>query len=366
MASITLPAKPSSAIAARRFVRENATLDSMRYTESDLLVTEVVANVLEHAPECQEMDLQVEDVGVAGMKVTVSNRSTTGIVSHEGGMGTTILDRFSKSWGYDFDGRELHVWFLLRTPGANTITIETEDADLFAALPTDPEFSEELMRRHSDLASAIARRYRGKGVEDDDLEQVAHMALLKAIQRFDPSVGGLRPFAAVTISGELKKLLRDKGWSVRVPRSLQEQALEVNKARSVLTQRIGRPPEPEEIAEYLDVDTAAVVEALGAGKAYTSASMDMPSPETGITLLDRIEDPNASVLSVEDRLIIEDAISSLPERERHILHFRFNEDMTQSEIAEILGISQMHVSRLLAGAMDQLRPLLVGDESQPH
>lgn len=362
MPSITLPAEPSSAIAARGFVRENAVLDAMRYTESDLLVTEVVANVMQHAPQCTEFELRVEDAGVAGLKVTISSGPSDGMRSEQRGMGHTILARFARSWGHEFDGNKLHVWFLLRTPGASTISTEVDDSDLFAALSTDPEISEELIRRHSDLATAIARRYRGKGVEDDDLEQVAHMALLKAIQRFDPKVGGLRPYAAVTISGELKKLLRDKGWSVRVPRSLQERALEVNGARSVLTQRMGRPPEPHEIADHLDFEVSDVLAALEAGKAYTSTSMDMPSPETGITLLDRIEDPDRSTLSVEDRLVIEDAITKLPERERHLLHLRFNEDMTQSEIAAILQISQMHVSRLLAGAIEELRPLLLPDE----
>lgn len=362
MASIVLPVEPASALKARRFVRTNSKLDSIRHTEADLLVTELVANVVRHSSSSPEFRVELASSEINGMKVSVAH-SYSGSLSTEVGIGHTLVERIARTWGIDHDGEILKVWFTVRTPGTTSVGVDIDDAELFRAMEENPDLSAELLRRHSDLASSIARRYRGKGIEDEDLEQVAQMALLKAIQRFDESAGTLRPFAAVTISGEMKKLLRDKGWSVRVPRSLQERVLEVNYVRSELTQRLGRAPEPSEIAERIDLDLEDVKTALEAGKAYTSGSIDRPSPETGLTLLERIEDPNHALWSIEDRLAMGDAIGRLPERQQQIIHLRFNEDMTQSEIAEILGISQMHVSRLLLAATEELRSLLDPSDS---
>ncbi len=357
MASIVLPVEPGSALAARRFVRANSRLDSIRHTEADLLVTELVANVVRHSPGSPELHVEVVSSEVSGMKVSVAH-SFSGKLGTDVGVGHTLVEHIARTWGVDHDGEALKVWFTVRTPGTTSVADDIDDAELFGAMAENPDLSAELLRRHSDLASSIARRYRGKGIEDEDLEQVAQMALLKAIQRFDETAGTLRPFAAVTISGEMKKLLRDKGWSVRVPRSLQERVLEVNYVRSELTQRLGRAPEPAEIAERIDLSLEDVNTALEAGKAYTSGSIDQPSPETGLTLLERIEDPSDAIWSIEDRLAMGDAIARLPKRQQQIVHLRFNEDMTQSEIAEILGISQMHVSRLLLTATEELRSLL--------
>lgn len=355
MPSISLPNKPESAVAARHFIRDNATLDSMRYTEADLLVSELVTNVIQHAPDTDSFDLVVDTQDVAGMRVTISHPFARSIDGVAPGIGFTLVERMSRTWGSSFDDGYLNVWFTLRTPGVSAVSPEMDDNELFKLIAEDPAFSDELIRRHSDLASAIARRYRRKGIDDEDLEQVAHMALLKAIQRFDESVGTLRPFAAVTISGELKKLLRDKGWAVRVPRSLQERALLVNRTITEMTQALERPPIPDELARKLDISSEEVIEAMGASQAYSSSSIDRPSTETGLTLLDRLEEDDPGMLNLEDRIAIEDAIAQLPGRQRHILHLRFNEDMTQSEIAEILAISQMHVSRLLSSAVDELR-----------
>jgi RNA polymerase sigma-B factor len=354
MPTIVLPLDPSSANQARKFVRQNSTLDSIRYTEADLLVTELVTNVLRHSSQSPEMVVEVSTSDIGGLRVAV-NHHFVGATSFEPGIGFTLVNRIAPRWGTDQDDDALTVWFTLRTPGATAVSADTSDDELFLALEENPDLSAELVRRHGDLATSIARRYRGKGIEDEDLEQVAQMALLKAIQRYDNSVGPLRPFAAVTISGEMKKLLRDKGWAIRVPRSLQERVLEVNRARADLTQRLGRAPEVSEIAREINLDLEEVQNALEAGKAYTSGSIDAPSPETGLTLIDRIEDPGDTDWSIEDRLAVGDAISQLPERQQQILRLRFNEDMTQSEIADILGISQMHVSRLITAATEELR-----------
>lgn len=355
MASIVLPLDPSSANEARRFIRQNSTLDSIRYTEADLLVTELVSNVIRHSGQSPEISVNVTTSDIGGMKVAVSH-NFVGVSSFDPGIGHTLVNRIARSWGINKDDDTLTVWFTLRTPGAtSSVSANASDEELFLALDENPDVSAELVKRHSDLATSIARRYRGKGIEDEDLDQVAQMALLKAIQRYDISVGSLRPFAAVTVSGEMKKMLRDKGWAIRVPRSLQERVLEVNQARADLTQRLGRSPEPFEIAREVNLELEEVQVAIEAGAAYTSGSIDMPSAETGLTLLDRMEDPGAADWTIEDRLAIDTAISRLPKREQQILHLRFNEDMTQSEIAEILDISQMHVSRLLSAAIEELK-----------
>lgn len=359
MHAIELPNAPDSAALARRFVRANARLDSMRHTEADLLVTELVTNVANHATEVPTFLLSVDPRDAAGMRVKIQHPFPRPIDGKEAGIGHTLVGRIARKWGHDHDGEQLSVWFVLRTPGTAAVSPDADDEELLDLMSLDPaSYSDELIRRHSDLATAIARRYRRKGIDDDDLEQVAHMALLKAIQRFDKSLGNLRPYAAVTISGELKKLLRDKGWAVRVPRSLQERSLQVSRATGVLTQSLRRPPTADEIALHLDLSEEEVAEAINAGGAYSATSIDRPAEETGLSLLDRLEESDPGLLNVEERLAVEEAIALLPDRQQHILDLRFNEDLTQSEIAEILNISQMHVSRLLADAVGALRDSL--------
>jgi RNA polymerase sigma-B factor len=353
---IELPASPESAAAARMFIRDNATLDSMRRAEADLLVTELIGNVVQHSPETSEISITLEQDRERGLVVRVSHTRASGLDDPRPGTGFFLLERLGRSWGHDHDDGNLTVWFTLRTPGAISVSADVPDEELFERMVEDPAaYSDELVRRHVDLAASISRRYRGKGIDEDDLLQVANMALLKAIQRFDPAIGTLRPYAAATISGELKRLLRDRGWSVRVPRSLQERALEVSKASERLAQSLNRAPEPSELAEELDLTEEEVLEALDARQAYATSSMDRPAESTGVPLLERLEDDDVRLLLADDRLIVEEAMSKLPERQQRILQLRFNEDMTQSEIADEIGISQMHVSRLLARALESLK-----------
>lgn len=353
---LTLEAKPDSASAARLFLRETTKLDSMRHAEADLLVTELIGNVIQHSPSATHIDIALDEDRVHGLVVRVSHRHERPLDIKETGVGFLLLERLSRSWGHDHDGDTLTIWFSLRTPGSISISSDTTDEELFSRMTEDPAaFSDELVRRHTDLASSISRRYRGKGIDDDDLMQVANMALLKAIQRFDPSLGTLRPYAASTISGELKRLLRDRGWSVRVPRSLQERSLEVGRTAEQLAQILNRAPEPAELAAELDWSEDEVVEAMGARKAYASSSMDKPAESTGVSLLERLEDEDLGLSLADDRMLVEEAVSKLPERQQLILRLRFNDDMTQSEIAEEIGISQMHVSRLLAKSLEALK-----------
>lgn len=363
---ITLEAVPESAREARRFVREQARLDGMRHGEADLLVTELVGNVLRHAPDATEFELSVEEDGQRGLIVSVSNPSNTPLGEVEVGVGFLLLDKVSRSWGRSHDGERQTVWFAVRTPGATSISSDTSDEDLFTHMSEDPaSYSDELIRRHSGLAESIAMRYRGKGIDEEDVLQVANMALLKAIQRYDPSRGNLRPYAAATIDGELKKLLRDQAWAVRVPRTLQERVLRVGRGRQELEHRLGRVPDPPELAQHLGLEVDEVRDGLDARLAYSSASVDQPSESTGLTLLDRLESHDLSLLLADERVVVEQAIAGLPERQREILHLRFNEDLTQSEIADRVGISQMHVSRLLASSFEEIRSRIANTSGTP-
>lgn len=349
-------ATPDSAAQARAFVRSATTLDSMRFTEADLLVTELIGNVIAHSPNADHYWVEVDESSVQGVTIAVSHPADSSLDSPNEGVGFMLMERMSRSWGHEHDGEQLRVWFTLRTPGTTSISDDVDDDDLFARMEEDPAaYSDALTRRHADLAASIARRYRGKGVDDDDLLQVANMALVKAIQRYDPSLGTIRPYAAATISGELKRLLRDKGWSVRVPRSLQERSLEVTKTAEKLAQELKRPPEPLEIAEVLEISEQEVVEAMDARQAYVSNSIEKPAESTGITIRERLEEDDLRLLMTDDRIVVEEAVARLPERQQRILHLRFDEDKTQSEIADEIGISQMHVSRLLARALESLR-----------
>lgn len=361
-AVLTLDATPGSAAVARAFVREQARVDSMRHSEADLLVTELIGNAIRHSPQAGEITVTVDQEKDRGLVVSVSHDHADPVDLEERGVGLLLLDRLSRSWGHIHDDDTLTIWFVLRTPGTTALSADLTDEELFERMDEDPAAcSDELVRRHGDLAASIARRYRGKGVDDDDLLQVANMALLKAIQRYDGSIGALRPYAAATISGELKRLLRDGGWSVRVPRALQERSLEVARASEELTQSLNRPPEAAEVAAVVDISEDEVAEALGARTAYTSSSIDLPDETTGISIGDILEQEDLALLLADDRLLVEEAISALPERQRRILHLRFTEDMTQSEIADEVGISQMHVSRLLSRALGTLRKTIARD-----
>lgn len=354
LSSTELKAEAESAALARKLIRETLTLDSMRYTEADLLVTELVGNVIRHS-SAETFTISVEKKPHTG-EISVDHPHTSGLEEATPGVGFLILSRVSGAWGHHFDAGVLSVWFSLRTPGAISIADELSDADLFDRMNEgEASYSDELVRRHSDLAISISKRYKGKGIPEEDLEQVSLMALLKAIQRFNPELGDLRAYAAATVSGEMKKFLRDSGWSLRVPRSLQEDSLAVTKTLEELGHRLDREPTIEELAQHLGWSEDEVGEALQARKAYQSRSIDAPSPQNEIVLAQRLGELDPRLASSEDRVVLEDAIASLPKRQREILDLRFNEDLTQSEIAQIVGISQMHVSRLLGRSLEALR-----------
>ena len=218
-----------------------------------------------------------------------------------------------------------------------------------------------IVEKYDRLAIGLARRFRGRGEPMDDLVQVARFALIKAIDRFEPEREvQFSTFATTSILGELKRHLRDKAWSVRVPRSLQERFLEVGKAVETLTHRLERSPSIAEIAAHLEVSTEVVLDAMDAGSAYRAASLDAPvGEESGAASLGDLLPAQDHLLGRSaERATVSDHLEALPDRERTVLYMRFFEDKSQREIGETLGISQMHVSRILRKTLDDLRTSL--------
>jgi RNA polymerase sigma-B factor len=232
---------------------------------------------------------------------------------------------------------------------------ELDDAALFRRLPEEAA-REELLVRHRPLALYLARKFRGRGESLEDLEQVATLALLKAIDRLDPGREvKFSTFATITVIGELKRHLRDKGWAVRVPRPIQELAIRANRVIGELTQELGRAPTIREIGGRVGAPDEEVLEALDASRAYTADSLDAPSRRDDLAPADTLPVHDDRIDSLDSWQSVASLIRRLPERERTILYLRFFEEKTQSEIAQELGISQMHVSRLLARTLAMLR-----------
>lgn len=219
----------------------------------------------------------------------------------------------------------------------------------------------ELIEAHKSLASHLARRFANRGEPFDDLLQVAYLGMLKAVERFDPDRGlEFSTFATATVEGELKRHFRDRTWSVRVPRRPQELHLRLGNVINELSQKLHRPPRVPEVAAELGVREEDVLEAMEVGGAYRSTSLDSrpsDSAET-LTLESRLGSHDEGFDLAEHRVLLERLLEELPERERTIIELRFFNDMTQTEIAQQVGISQMHVSRLLARTLIQLRERL--------
>ena len=214
-----------------------------------------------------------------------------------------------------------------------------------------------LIEAHLGLAEYLARRFSNRGEPLDDLIQVASVGLLKAVDRFEPNRGvEFSTYATHTIVGELKRHFRDKGWAVRAPRRMQELYLRLGKILGTLSQELGRSPTIPELATEAAVTEEEVLEALEAGQAYRFASLDAPSgQEEGETMAAQLGTEDKGLADAERRASLSPLLARLPEREQTILHLRFFEGLTQSDIAARLGISQMHVSRLLARSLAELR-----------
>ena len=216
-----------------------------------------------------------------------------------------------------------------------------------------------LIELHLPLVEHCARRFRNRGEPLDDLLQVGTIGLIKSIDRFDLDRGvEFSTYATPTIIGEIKRHFRDKGWAIRVPRRLQELRMQIGKATAELSQSLGRSPTPREIAESIEVTLEEVMEGLESANAYSTLSLDIGDSNdegSGPSMLDGLGEEDTALEHVEIRESIKPLIEQLPAREKQILLLRFFRGMTQSQIAAEIGVSQMHVSRLLARTLEQLR-----------
>ena len=233
-----------------------------------------------------------------------------------------------------------------------------EDGDLQAR--------EQLIERYMSLVRSLARRYSYRGEQLDDLVQIGAIGLIKAIDRFDLDRGvELTTYATPNIIGEIKRHFRDKGWSVRVPRGLQELNVQVSKLIEQLTVQLSRSPTIAELAEAAGVEEEAVLEALESGRAYSSVSLSPGADSAEEGELDPLESLGTEELAYEvseDRALLAPGFKVLDERERRILHLRFFRGLTQSQIADEVGISQMHVSRLIRRSLEKIREEIADNE----
>ena len=223
----------------------------------------------------------------------------------------------------------------------------------------DEEAREQLIVSHLNLVRFLASKFKNRGEPMDDLLQVGTIGLIKAIDRFDPERGlEFTTFATPTIMGEIKRHFRDKGWSVRVPRRLQEQSAKVNTTTDELTRELQRPPSVAEVAERLGATVDEVLEAMESSTAYSSVPLEgsgQDSDDDGPSILDHYAAEDGDLAASDDRMVIEEAINSFTPREQAVIRMRFEEGLTQVEIAERLGISQVQVSRLLRKVVKQVQ-----------
>ena len=244
-----------------------------------------------------------------------------------------------------------------------TVSLQTlSDRELLKRYHEEGDASarEALVERHLPLVRSLARRYAGRGESLDDIEQVGAIGLLKAIDRYEMSREvALTTYATPNVVGEIKRHFRDKGWAIRVPRALQELNGKMGPTIERLTSKLGRSPSIAEIAAEFKTTTEQVLEALEAGSAYAPLSLSAgPTGDEELDPMETIGTDDAEFERTDNRASLEPALESLPEREREILRMRFEDGLTQTQIAERIGISQMHVSRLIRRSLERMRSQL--------
>ncbi len=232
----------------------------------------------------------------------------------------------------------------------------------------DRRAREELIERYMSLVRSLARRYAYRGEQYEDLVQIGAIGLIKAIDRFDLGRGvELTTYATPNIIGEIKRHFRDRGWAVRVPRGLQELNVRLSRLIDQLTVELSRSPTIPELAKAAGVEEEAVLEAIESGRAYTSVSLStgLGGDDDGVDPLESLGDVEPEYEHSEDRALLAPGFRILEQRERTILHLRFYEGQTQSQIARRVGISQMHVSRLIRRSLEKIREEIAADEVEP-
>jgi RNA polymerase sigma-B factor len=227
-----------------------------------------------------------------------------------------------------------------------------------------------VVRINMEVARSVASRYFNRGIEEEDLVQVAYAALTRATRDFDPARHrDFLSYAVPTVRGELKKHFRDHGWTVRPPRRIQETQAQISRAEGELVQAFGRAPRPSEVATHLGVDLDDVIDALSADGCFVASSLDHPLAGvdgSGLTTVgDQLGEEDPSHLAAEARATLAPAVSRLEERDQRILYLRFFEGCTQQEIADDIGVTQMQVSRLLTRIMRDLRAQLTSGPGVP-
>ncbi|MFG6116498.1 RNA polymerase sigma-B factor [Thalassobacillus cyri] len=235
--------------------------------------------------------------------------------------------------------------------------------------PRDEEVQEKVVLAYKDLVESIARKYSKNSSIHEDLAQVGMLGLLAAIRRYDPSFGkSFESFAIPTIIGEIKRFIRDKTWSVHVPRRIKELGPKIKKAAEELTTQLQRSPSVLEIAEYLEVSEEDVLETMEMGKSYKALSVDRKieadSDGSTVTILDLIGNQESGYDQIDQQMLLEKVLPILSEREQEILQCTYFENMSQKDTGEQLGISQMHVSRLQRRALRKLREALQSESSE--
>lgn len=233
-------------------------------------------------------------------------------------------------------------------------------ADCEPGTATHSGIRDELVTMHMALVEHLARRFRDRGEQHEDLVQVGTIGLIKAVDRFDPLRGvEFSTYATPTILGEIRRHFRDRGWAIRVPRRLQEMRIALGRATGELTQTLGRAPTVAELAQHLGLTEDDILEGIESAQAYSTSSLDAgDGDDDGMSIADTMGFEDDGLEAVENRAALAPLLAMLPERDRHILMLRFFHSMTQSQIAEEIGISQMHVSRLLTRSLAVLREAL--------
>jgi RNA polymerase sigma-B factor len=257
-------------------------------------------------------------------------------------------------------------------PGTTGVDLDTHLADMLTRMATlttdDPHHTalrDQVICACLPVVRRLAARFFGRGENPDDLTQVATIGLIKAVDRFDPHrQTQFLSYATPTIIGELKRHFRDKGWAVRVSRPLQELYLTITRTIPDLAQQLGHTPTVTDIATHLNIDENDVIAGLGCAGAYTARSLSTPIGDdtTGTTLADLLGTDDHHMQSVPDRHTLRQILADIPQRERHILALRFIDNLTQNEIAHRIGVSQMHISRLLTRTLTQLRQRLLTED----
>lgn len=266
-----------------------------------------------------------------------------------------VLDERSTAWGTEFADGHATVWYEVAIPTAGWELEHADDADLIERILVDERAATELVERYDPLIGRMAARYRRAGLETDDLHQVGREALFAAARRFDPAAGSFERFVSRTVSGTFKRHLRDRGWAVRPPRGLQELVLELREVEADLAQQLGRSATEVEVAARSGRSPDEIRRARRAAEVFDITSLDQSSGPGLPSFGSELWTDDESLRRAAEWATVGTAMAGLGSREREIVRLRYFEDLSQRDIADRVGISQMHVSRLLRASIAEMR-----------